>query len=236
MSNEGILGIKNRTENWKTVEHFHGLSDDAKARIVAKLLGSKDFDSSSIEIQSFWYGFRDYIAKCNDKGVNPPSPEQVGRAYRKIFEGLQSKVSEFRDKDYPRAFATLQPRNYSPSEKYFGQLFDNLRNTEADIVIRCGNKLLIGEAKYESSLNAESKYVLVHQLIRQHVMAKILVDIAGDNLEVQHFLVGDACKLDSLKNTVQVKFMKQQKWLRKENVLSWDCIAAIAEGKETRVV
>lgn len=25
----GILGIKNRTENWETVQHFHGLSDVA---------------------------------------------------------------------------------------------------------------------------------------------------------------------------------------------------------------
>ena len=31
----GILGIKNRTENWKTVQHFYGLSDNAKTRLVA---------------------------------------------------------------------------------------------------------------------------------------------------------------------------------------------------------
>ena len=32
-----ILGIENRTENWKTVEHFHGLSDEAKVKLVQKL-------------------------------------------------------------------------------------------------------------------------------------------------------------------------------------------------------
>ncbi len=33
----GILGIKNRTENWKTVQHFYGLSDNAKTRFVQRL-------------------------------------------------------------------------------------------------------------------------------------------------------------------------------------------------------
>ena len=33
----GILGIKNRTENWKTVQRFYGLSEYAKTRLVQRL-------------------------------------------------------------------------------------------------------------------------------------------------------------------------------------------------------
>lgn len=33
----GILGIENRTENWKTVQHFHGLPDETKVCLVKKL-------------------------------------------------------------------------------------------------------------------------------------------------------------------------------------------------------
>ena len=33
----GILGIKNRTENWKTVQRFYGLSEYVKTRLVQRL-------------------------------------------------------------------------------------------------------------------------------------------------------------------------------------------------------
>ena len=33
----GILGIKNRAENWKTVQRFYGLSDNARTRLVQRL-------------------------------------------------------------------------------------------------------------------------------------------------------------------------------------------------------
>ena len=29
-----LAKIENRTENWKTVKHFHGISEEAKARII----------------------------------------------------------------------------------------------------------------------------------------------------------------------------------------------------------
>ena len=57
----GILGIRNRTENWKTVEHFHCLGDDAKIRIAQKLGEPEDTPPEKINIELFWYGMRDYI-------------------------------------------------------------------------------------------------------------------------------------------------------------------------------
>ena len=66
----------------------------------------------------------------------------------------------------------------------------------------------------------------MHQLIRQYVMAKILVDLTRSDKQVISFVVGD--DTDKMNKYVQVKFMldqrrryKDQDWLRKGNVLSW---------------
>ena len=98
-------------------------------------------------------------------------------------------------------------------------MYSNLYNTEIDIVLQTPNHLFIGEAKEESTLNSSGKYILVHQLIREYVMAKILVDALGINKEVIPFVVGD--DIEKLKNKGQVKFMVNQDWLDKKNILSW---------------
>ena len=42
-----------------------------------------------------------------------------------------------------------------------------------DIVLETTDRLFIGEAKLESTLGSDSDHVLVHQLIRQYVMAHL---------------------------------------------------------------
>ena len=81
--------------------------------------------------------------------------------------------------------------------------------------------LFVGEAKHEMSFSARGNLVLVHQLIRQHVMATILVAVAGEQpgKKVVHFVVGD--KIGKLKRSAQVRFMISQGWLMDENVLEW---------------
>lgn len=228
MTNDGILGIKNRTENWKTVQHFHGLSRDAQKRLAKKFLGTDDLESNDIQIELFWYGFRDYIEQCPEG--DKPTEEAVEHLYRKYFGDLKDKIQTFPNPKLPPVFKTPGPKNYDSS--YKRELFNNLRHTEIDIAIRSGRNLILGEAKYQSSLDAKSSYVLVHQLIRQRVMAQILLQLSGENLEISHFLVGDKKRLDTMKNRAQVKFMQCQGWLRNDNVLSWECVKAIAEGKE----
>ena len=49
----GILGINNRTENWKTVQHFHGLSDAAKVRLVRRLGEPKDTAAEEVSLELF---------------------------------------------------------------------------------------------------------------------------------------------------------------------------------------
>ena len=62
-------------------------------------------------------------------------------------------------------------------------------------------------------------------------MAKILIDICDSKQEIKkevaHFLVGDKDKLNELNNSAQVKFMKEQGWLKK--VLSWDDITKLTQ-------
>ena len=71
----------------------------------------------------------------------------------------------------------MQPRNYDVSTKdRMANLGNNLVNTEIDIVLQSPNHLFIGEAKHEMTFGANGRLVLVHQLIRQYVMAKILMD------------------------------------------------------------
>lgn len=226
----GILGIENRTENWKTVEHFHGLTDDAKERLVKRLAGTEGFDPGNIEIELFWYGMRDYIAKCEEKNNAPPTREQVTSDYNNIFDDLHKEVREFQSKTYPSRFPDLKPHNYNASKDNEQKLFDNLRHTEVDIVIQSGGLILLGEAKDESPFGADSRYVLVHQLIRQHVMTRILLKVCGVDKKICHFVVGDCKKIESIKNTLQVKFLVKQGWLKKENVLSWDDIAELARA------
>ena len=102
----------------------------------------------------------------------------------------------------------------------------NLIHTEIDIVLETQDHLFIGQAKHESGFGVDGKDVLVHQLIRQYVMAKILVDLTRSDKQVISFVVGD--DTDKMNKYVQVKFMldqrrryKDQGWLRKGNVLSW---------------
>ena len=229
----GILGIENRTENWKTVEHFYGLSDAAKARLVRRITGTREADSNNIEIQLFWYGFRDYIAAYEEKGKTPPTREQVAKDYNKLFRDLGKNVKEFQSQKYPYRFPDLKCHNYNASKENEQQLFDNLRHTEVDIVIQSGDLILLGEAKDESPFGADSRYVLVHQLIRQHVMTRILLDICDVDKKICHFVVGDPKKKDSIKNTLQVKFMKQQGWLNLDNVLSWCDIKELVQASSS---
>ena len=111
---------------------------------------------------------------------------------------------------------------------YEGRFADNLINTEIDIVIQTPSRLFIGEAKHEMSFGANADLVLAHQLIRQYVMAKLLLDRLESDKEVIPFVVGDSKK--RLMDVEQVKFMIEQgkanrePGLKEENILCWDDI------------
>ena len=216
-----ILGIENRTENWKTVEHFYGLPDDAKLRLVQGLSGTGKPVSGKIEIQLFWKGGRDYVFNRNDV---EEQKEDFMKRYNCIFPDLRNRVEEVREKlqeKFSYRFSALQKHNYVCKPEHQGKLFENLRNTEIDIVMETSDYLFIGEAKDQSRFRANPNYVLMHQLIREFVLAKILLAVRGCEKEIIPFIVWS--KHDG-RNPFEVEFMLEQCWLKERNILTWECV------------
>ena len=218
----GILGIENRTENWKTARYFAPFFKDEVAHLrLAKKLGEPDgTQADEVRLELYWQGMRDYIHLHSDSA---PSSKDLADRYVHIFSGLRKSIEDF-------GGFQLRGDSYRVSDKNRGRLFNNLRNTEIDVVLETPNYLFVGEAKDESDLGADGDDLLVHQLIRQHIAARILVDICQIEKKVRHFVVGNKCKIDSLKNTRQVNFLISQCWLNEANVLSWEDIEQIARG------
>lgn len=225
----GILGIHNRTENWKTVQHFHGLSDAAKVRLVRRLGEPDDTVAEEIGLELFWCGARDFVFPRKDT-KEEIEVDRLVHEYRRYFVDLldlREKIMNF--KHAPSGgFSELKDDNYNPSAD---RLARNVQNTEVDIVLETPDRIFIGEAKYESPLGGDGKLVLVHQLIRQYVTAKILVHLTGRPKSIVPFVVTESGeKFESMKNTAQVAFMIEQGWLRKDNVLTWATINDIRIG------
>ncbi len=216
----GILGIENRTENWKTARTFAPFFNDGTARLeLAKKLGEPDgTQDDEVRLELYWQGMRDYIHSHSDSA---PSSKDLADRYDRLFSGLRESIENF-------GGFQLRRDSYRVSDENRIRLFNNLRNTEIDVALETPNCLFVGEAKDESNLGADGDDLLVHQLIRQHVMVEILAELCGAKRKVVHFVVGHKDRVPSLENTVQVKFMKQQGWLPERNVLSWDDIEKLA--------
>ena len=234
----GILGIRNRTENWKTVENFYPLSEDAKVKLVQRLLepypDAQEVPPASVKVELFWTGVRD----CEET----ISATQCKDDYQSLFGGLRGEIEAFiadARSASRRPLNELKDWNYRVSDDIFAPgrngtktlsseaLKSNLRSTEIDIVLETPSHLFIGEAKDVSRLDAKSSYVLVHQLIRQYVLAKMLLKILGEHRKIVQFVVGTEVK--NLEKNEQVLFVEKQGWLKGTNILSWDCVKAITE-------
>ena len=215
--------IENRTENWKTVEHFHGISEVAKQRLAKRLCDSEDAHGKDIQVELFWYGMRDYL--YSETGPNEQHFPDLARRYENLFHDLRKKVEGFVDQGLFRL--KLEDHHYNPSgKKEKDELGSNLVGTEVDVVLETPNHLFIGEAKSESDLKGKSEYVLVHQLIRQYVMTKILVERLGSKKKVVPFVVRNEPKG---REQAQVQFMVKQGWLPERNILTWDCVKDLTQ-------
>ena len=235
----GILGITNRSENWRTALYFAPLftDDSALAALANQLLEplgeTQDVEAGTVKIELFWYGMRDYMRQSDERTAI--DPKAIAASYEKpyLFRDLRNSINSFRAEEFPYEFKSLQTQNYNVSEENFKGLLNNTQ-IEIDIVMESPNHLFIGEAKHEEDgFEPYGSAVLVHQLVRQYVTAKILLDLMPCDKQVVPFVVGDLDKLASLQNTVQAKFMISQCWLSEQNVLSWDCIKKIT-NPETR--
>ena len=230
----GILCITNRTEDWKTAMTFAPFfeCDSVRTRFANRLLEPlgeyHEVKLRNAKIELFWYGMRDYVHNEEDKDVATLSTVFTERYANCGFRDLGERIVGAEGLSLSLPDKSL---NYTP-EGNEESLYYNLCNTEIDIVLETPKYLFIGEAKHESDLGTNGTLVLVHQLIRQYVMAKILVDLRESDgyirKEVIPFIVGDKTK--NLNRKHQVRFMIDQGWLKKENVLSWDCIKEIAKS------
>lgn len=211
----GILGICNRTENWKTARHFAPFFDRGAKGLAEYLIGKRV--QSDVRLELYWKGMRDFLKTKEDKRK---WKIEIGDRVRhsELFGNLREVVSGFRVARL-RGFRKLKDHNYDTSDTE--GLYRNLYNTEIDIVIESRHALFIGEAKGEMSLGADSRLVLVHQLIRQYVMANILVELTGTPKRVVPFVVG--CN----ERQHQVQFMVGQGWMKKCHILQWDQIAQL---------
>ena len=232
----GILGIENRTENWKTARVFSPFFEDRSIALAERLLKGlgepSGVEASKIRLELFWYGMRDHIHMRHN--ANPIPKNKFEERYKNLFEELYNRLfSDLRRKieDFGKLEA-LQPCNYcvSGANQKWG-LYNNLRHTEIDIVLETPNHLFVGEAKHKSILGYNSSNILAHQLIRQHVMAKILIEICDSKKEVTHFLVGDKDKLNEPKFRAMIEFMEKQEWLKKGNVLCWDTVKKLTQPR-----
>ena len=227
-----ILGIENQTENWKTAQVFAPLfpqqrhaeeqsqqhdDEDARKRLAGKLLGKPV--RSEVSLDLFWYGFRDYVHEQG--GRNQISETEIAGRYDRLFPKLHEKVQGFADAENWQ----LVDRNYSTMDKT--RLLNNLIYTEIDIVLESRHHLFIGEAKREAKFGDDAS-VLKHQLVRQYVMARILLDLVGKKKKIVPFVVGDDKK--RLHRKKQVLFMIECLGMRCENVLEWGDVRGLAGG------
>lgn len=226
----GILGIENRTENWRTASVLSPLVEKPSARVslASRLVGSAERLGDDIEFELFWRGMRDYVKNLGEgRYMDRMDQKGIFEYYVRCFGDLREKIERF------YGFRGLDPHNYVADNEYKNKLYSNLLHTEVDIVLQTSQHLCIGEAKCGQSLGANSKHVLVHQLVRQYVMAKILVKLKGGNEKVVPFVVGD-CR-DKLFKTSQVKFMIEMSYLSDKNVLSWKGLREIIGTGKTNL-
>ena len=142
------------------------------------------------------------------------------RRYSMLFHDLREKVRAFRSGTLQ---FTTKAHNYNASN--VRTLGNNIYHTEIDIVLESADYLFVGEAKHESDLGTDGSANLVHQIIRQYVMVRILIERLGIQKTVIPFVVWDRTPVQRL--PVQVNFMIDQGWMRSENVLEWCGIEAL---------
>ena len=167
----GILGIHNRTENWKTAQTFAPYFESADLRKeLAGCLGEPYATSGDeIKLELFWKGVRDCLNPLKPKDAKEGWDENHRETFRRAFEKRFGQLRELVEGD--EGLTLRNKHNYSFEEDTAGKLYTNLHNTEIDIVLETPRRLYIGEAKSEMSFGADGSLVLVHQLIRQYVAA-----------------------------------------------------------------
>ena len=188
-----MFGNKEGSRNvWNTAVYFSPMFGGKSQRLAEMLGATPELPPDEVRLELFWKGIRDYRYR---EGLSRRELEgRVVESYNQNFSNLRRDVLASDN------FWELQDDHYvSSGDSAASRLTNNLLGTEIDVVLETPNHLFIGEVKHESTLGADGKLVLVHQLIRQYVTATILLQLVGDHKEVIPFVVGD--DTDYLKRT-----------------------------------
>ena len=219
----GDSGDHEQAENWKTAKYFAPLFGHGSVRLARRLLGTgATLVPGDARLELFWRGVRDHI---HQQGGSSSSnwADDFANGYQRLFPDLRSAVEAYA---HAGNFQDPTSDNYRATTSHQRSgLESNLRNTEIDIVLESPDHLFIGEAKHETSFHASSRAVLTHQLIRQYVTARVLIDLLGLEKTVIPFVVGD--RPTELSKQHQVQFMLVQGWMQPQNVLEWSDIEAL---------
>ena len=228
----GILGIKNRTENWKTAQTFAPLFGANSVRLARRLLGpDATLEPGNVRLELFWKGVRDYIDGQKEslpKGAKKSLKnykDDFAASFEAHFGDLRTAIEEHGRLKMPK------PWNYALNDSAEddldarAKLASNLNGIEIDIVLETPKHLLIGEAKDESSFGRDGSQVLVHQLMGQYVQARILLDVLGKDKQVTPFIVCD--DKAAIMRSGQIQFMIWKGWLEEDHILTWDDIEAL---------
>ena len=223
-----VLGIANRTENWKTARCLWPFFGDGAIRLARRLGESEDTPAADVKLELYWKGVRDWCAEKNKREC----AELLVESCRRLFPDLRRRIED------SAHFRDLGTNNYKiASDDQRAQLITNLANTEIDIVVASPERLYIGEAKFMSGFHASGKLVLVHQLVRQYVMANVLVDVVNSDRKVVPFVVTEATAKrsgsktdadDQVPRSHQVRFLIDQNWMSAGNCLTWDDLTRLA--------
>ena len=220
-----VLGIRNRTENWKTAHCFAPLFGVGAVCLAQRLAPDRRWDAAQLKLELYWKGMRDHFAeRVAGQEAKEAEKRKIQGLYTKRFGRLRDDVERYA---HSKRFQALKRWNYDGTKTE--ELFNNLYNTEIDVVLETPEHLFIGEAKHETGFHANSSLVLVHQLIRQYVMATVLVNLRNDPRTVVPFLVTDV-QLGQGKRRLpnQVQFLLERKWLTKNRMLTWCDIKSLA--------
>ena len=225
-----VLGIPNRTENWKTARCLSPFFGAGAAELAYKLGEPRSTPRPKVKLEFFWKGVRDWRACNAEKDGREASVDDLVECCRRQFRNLRRDICRC------NLFDKLKDCNYAvSSETYRDQLITNLTNTEIDIVLESPKRLYIGEAKFKSSFGANGSLVLVHQLVRQYVMAKVLLEVLKCSREVVPFVVTDREYSTSSKRCPhQLKFMVQRGWMDEAHFLTWNALPYPDLGAQTR--
>ena len=122
-----VLGIRNRTENWKTALNFSPLFGEGggvgRAKLATRLLqGTSEPELGDVHLELYWKGMRDYMHQEGQKRED--YQHDLAARYGRLFPDLRKKIEAFGQHQ------ELKSSNYEVSCETQDKFSRNLINTE----------------------------------------------------------------------------------------------------------